>query len=62
MKDAEEASGPAQQLRPEKETRPRMWFAGDALPVVEKVVPREGESFSGEAYDIYRWKEASSDE
>ncbi|QDT08494.1 4Fe-4S dicluster domain-containing protein [Planctomycetes bacterium K23_9] len=59
MDAAKEAEGELSQLRPEKETRPRMWFAGVALPIVEKVIPTEGESFKGESYDIYRWKEAS---
>ncbi|MGB7347584.1 MAG: 4Fe-4S dicluster domain-containing protein [Pirellulaceae bacterium] len=59
MDAATEFEGELSQLRPEKDTRPRMWFAGVALPIVEKVIPTEGESFKGESYDIYRWKEAS---
>ena len=47
------------QLRPEKETRPRMWFAGRAADVVEERVPREGSSYGPEAYDIYNWKGGS---
>lgn len=50
------------QLRPEKETKPRMWFAGDAPAEVEERVPREGESFSADAYSIYNWKESSSED
>lgn len=44
------------QLRAEKKTRPRMWFAGPAAVKVEPKVPREGESYSPEGYDIYNWK------
>ena len=46
------------QLRPEKETRPRMWFAGPAPVEIEPRVPREGESYSPASYDIYNWKES----
>ncbi|NND98390.1 MAG: 4Fe-4S dicluster domain-containing protein [Pirellulaceae bacterium] len=59
MQNAEDADEELSQLRADKETKPRMWFIGKALPVIEKVIPREGESYSGESYDIYRWKEAS---
>jgi tetrathionate reductase subunit B len=59
MDAAKEADGELSQLRSEKETKPRMWFAGPALPIIEKVIPTEGESYSGDSYDIYRWKEAS---
>ena len=45
------------QLRTDKGTRPRMWFAGDAPVEVEPDVPREGQSYSGDAYSIYRWKQ-----
>ena len=46
------------QLRPEKGTKPRTWFAGKAPVEVEERVPREGESFGADAYNIYNWKEA----
>lgn len=49
------------QLRGEKQTKPRMWFAGPAPAEIEPRVPREGESFSPEAYNIYNWKEQSED-
>ncbi len=48
------------QLRPEKQTRPRMWFAGPAPEVIEERVPREGESYSPDAYSIFNWKGAKS--
>lgn len=57
MAAAKEADGELQQLRSEKETNPRMWFAGPAVPEVEPVIPREGESYSPEAYSIYNWKQ-----
>jgi tetrathionate reductase subunit B len=50
------------QLRAEKETNPRMWFAGPAPAEIEERIPREGESYSPEAYNIYNWKEEKSDE
>lgn len=59
MKNAERDSGPATQLRPEKGTKPRVWFAGDAPVALEDRVPREGESFSPTAYNIHQWKESA---
>lgn len=56
MKNAEAASGLVQ-LRGEKETKPRMWFAGKAPAEIEERIPREGESYNPEAYNIYNWKE-----
>lgn len=56
MEEAKKASGELVQLRTEKQTRPRMWFAGDAPAEIEEVIPREGESYSPQAYDIYNWK------
>ena len=44
------------QLRGEKETKPRVWFAGDAPAAIEPRVPAEGESYNPEAYSIYNWK------
>ena len=44
------------QLRAEKQTRPRMWFAGPAPAEIESRIPREGESFHPSAYNIYGWK------
>lgn len=45
------------QLREEKGTKPRTWFAGKASVEVEERVPKEGESFGPDAYNIYNWKE-----
>ena len=55
LREAAEVEGGLQQLRPEKETRPRMWFAGPAPVEVEDHLPREGESYNPEAYNIYNW-------
>ncbi|GIW79012.1 MAG: hypothetical protein KatS3mg105_0819 [Gemmatales bacterium] len=52
------------QLRPEKGTRPRMWFAVDenhAVSEWEEKIPREGQSYSTEAYSIYNWKKKSAE-
>ena len=53
-----EADEGVTQLRSEKGTKPRTWFAGRAPVEAEDRVPREGESFSPEAYNIYNWKAA----
>ena len=44
-------------LRPEEKTRPRAFYAGDAVEAIEPDLPRQGQSFSGTTYDIYRWKQ-----
>ena len=61
MRDAEEKKLEIQQLRPEKKTKPRMWFVGEAPVEIEERIPREGESYSPEAYNIYNWKERHED-
>jgi len=55
MKEAEQVSGLVQ-LRGEKETKPRMWFSGDAPAKIESRIPTEGESYNPEAYSIFNWK------
>ncbi|MFK7769683.1 MAG: 4Fe-4S dicluster domain-containing protein [Mariniblastus sp.] len=60
MKTAEAESGLVQ-LRSEKETKPRMWFAGDAPAKIEPRIPEEGESYNPEAYNIYNWKPSKAD-
>lgn len=47
------------QLRPEKNTKPRMWFTGPAPVEVEPDIPQEGKSYSGEAYSIYNWNKTT---
>ena len=59
MKDAEAADGKLSQLRTEKNTKPRMWFAGPAPVEVENDIPSEGESYNPEAYNIHNWKKQS---
>ena len=61
MSEAREAEVELTQLRPEKQTRPRMWFAGPAVEVIEDRVPREGESYSPDAYSIFNWKASDRD-
>ena len=56
LKEAEDNQLSLVQLRAEKKTRPRMWFAGDAAVEVEPRVPKEGDSYRPDAYDIYQWK------
>ena len=47
------------QLRADKQTKPRMWFAGPAPEVVEPSVPKEGQSLNSEAYSIHNWRKES---
>lgn len=52
-------------LRPEKKTRPRMEFIVDdrhPMSAWEPKIPREGESYAPDAYDIYNWGEGGDDE
>ena len=58
---AEATHLPLVQLRTEKGTRPRMWFTGPAPAEIEDDLPKEGESFAPEAYDIYNWNEKKTD-
>ncbi|MCR9245907.1 MAG: 4Fe-4S dicluster domain-containing protein [bacterium] len=49
-----------EQLRPEKGTSPRMWFASSKdrpISEWEPKVPREGQSYDPEAYSVYQWQE-----
>jgi tetrathionate reductase subunit B len=61
-KTALEADDGLVQLRTEKETKPRMWFAGKAAVEAEARIPAEGESYHPQAYDVYNWKETPSDD
>ncbi|HEX5050506.1 MAG TPA: 4Fe-4S dicluster domain-containing protein [Planctomycetota bacterium] len=63
MKARLEAEGVLEQLRPEKGTKPRMWFAGTAdraMSAWEPKVPREGQSYQNEAYSVYEWKKGGA--
>jgi len=55
MRAAEATHGPLVQLRVEKETKPRMWFAGQGPVEIEEAIPEEGQSYGAEAYNIYNW-------
>ncbi|MCR9199460.1 MAG: 4Fe-4S dicluster domain-containing protein [Planctomycetaceae bacterium] len=57
MDNMEKQGVDTQQLRPEKQTSPRMWFAGEGVTAVEDRVPTEGQSYSPAGYNIYGWKE-----
>jgi hypothetical protein len=49
---------PLETLRPEKQTNPRMkYVTGPRGPMAEweHKVPREGQSYATEAYDVYEW-------
>ena len=59
MAEAAESDGELSQLREEKGTKPRMWFAGPAAPEIEEDIPAEGESYHPDAYSIYNWKKQS---
>ncbi|MGI9516795.1 MAG: 4Fe-4S dicluster domain-containing protein [Pirellulaceae bacterium] len=61
MANATDTGLPLVQLRTEKNTKPRMWFAGPAPAEIEQDLPVEGESFSPQAYSIYNWKGSGSD-
>ena len=56
VQSAKDADVELVQLRVEKQTKPRMWFAGPAPVEVEDDIPGEGESYRGDAYSIYNWK------
>jgi Fe-S-cluster-containing dehydrogenase component len=59
MDEARRASGELSQLRTDANTKPRMWFAGPAPAEIEPSLPKEGESYSPAAYNIYNWKQDS---
>ncbi|MEM7168000.1 MAG: 4Fe-4S dicluster domain-containing protein [Planctomycetota bacterium] len=55
-----EAEDKLQTLRPEKGTRPRMQFVVDEqrpLEEWESKIPKEGESYSPDAYSVYNWSD-----
>ncbi len=59
-----EREGALETLRPEKGTHPRMRFAVDAnhpLASWEPKIPREGQSYRGDAYSVYEWGEPGFD-
>lgn len=64
MKAKLEQEGLLAQLRPEKGTQPRMWFASSAdrpMAAWEPKVPKEGESYRNDAYSVYEWKQGGAE-
>ena len=60
-----EREGELETLRPEKGTRPRMRFAVEPdrpMSAWEGKIPREGESYDPEAYNVYNWGEEGWDQ
>ena len=62
LNKASETDLPLVQLRTEKDTKPRMWFAGPAPAEIEQHLPQEGDSYSPDAYNIYNWSAQKSDD
>lgn len=60
MQSAADEGVELSRLREEKNTQPRMWFAGSAPAEIEERVPREGQSYHPDAYNIYNWKESTN--
>ncbi|MEM9412357.1 MAG: 4Fe-4S dicluster domain-containing protein [Planctomycetota bacterium] len=58
MQQAESQNLELVQLRSEKETKPRMWFAGPAPAQIEDRVPKEGSSYSPDSYSIFSWQDS----
>ncbi|MFT7669217.1 MAG: tetrathionate reductase subunit B [Planctomycetota bacterium] len=59
-----EREGALETLRPEKETNPRVQYAVSEqhpMEAWEPKIPREGESYKNEAYDVYSWGEPGFD-
>ncbi len=57
MREATHSALPLVQLKTQRNTRPRMWFAGPAPAEIESRIPGEGASYSPAAYNIYNWKD-----
>jgi len=63
--EIENPSGKLATLREEKGTKPRMRFVVDdehTMEAWEPKIPREGESYAPEAYDVYGWGEPGWEE
>ena len=57
-----EASGDLEQLREQKGTKPRTWYATDENHRVtewESKIPGEGQSYHPDAYSVYEWQEST---
>ena len=65
MKAELESTDNLAQLREDKQTRPRMWFGVEEdrpMSEWEPKVPREGQSYSPNAYSVYQWKAKEHDD
>ncbi|MFK7741511.1 MAG: 4Fe-4S dicluster domain-containing protein [Planctomycetota bacterium] len=64
MKARLESENQIGQLRPEKGTKPRMYFGHNEDRPIEEFepkVPREGESYKNDAYSVYEWKNGGAE-
>ncbi len=55
-----EGEGALEQVRTEKETKPRTYYATDEnhrVKAWESKVPGEGQSYHPDAYSVYEWQE-----
>ncbi len=62
MKTVLEGEGALEQLRKEKGTEPRTWYATDENHRVkewESKIPGEGQSYHPDAYSVYEWQEST---
>ena len=64
MKTKLESEDELGQLRPEKGTKPRMWFGHSKDRPIEEFepkIPKEGESYHNDAYSVYQWKKGGAE-
>ncbi len=64
MKTKIEAEASLEVLRPEEKTKPRMWFSVDENHPVkawEKKIPKQGDSYSTDAYSVFEWGDEGED-
>lgn len=57
-----ESEGALEQIRPEKKTAPRTWYATDEnhrVAAFESKLPAEGQSYHPDAYSVYEWQETT---
>ena len=57
-----ESEDALEQIRPEKETKPRAYYATDEnhrVAAFESKLPAEGQSYHPDAYSVYEWQETT---
>ncbi len=62
LKSELESEGALEQLRPEKKTQPRTWYATSEehrAASFESKLPGEGQSYHPDAYSVYEWQETT---